>query len=243
MISTSSALTSLKAYITLHGLTTVPVHLSGKVHNPENVELATRLQSLYHQNRLLMLEAPRTLKKVRSNASGRLMPEGSATNQVIDTILTSSCQWHEIMTIVAQELLHTGRRIHAVASFGLADCVPLAAFHEAGLEIVKIVGDELAETPTLAPVPAEIANNMTRVPSVEPVAIFGMACRALRRTIPKSFGISYPQAVLPWWKYPRHALTYTADTVLPKMLGGVKVENSMVTSFKTSTLLTTPSSL
>ena len=106
------------------------------------------------------------------------MPEGSATNQVIDTILTSSCQWHKIMTIIAQKLLQTGRRIHAVASFGLADCVPLAAFHEAGLEIVKIVGDELAETPTLAPVPAEIANNMTRVPSVEPVAIVGMACRA-----------------------------------------------------------------
>ena len=125
-----------------------------------------------------MLEAPRTLTKVRSNASGRLIPEGSATNQVIDAILTSSSQWHEIMTIVAQELLHTGQRIHAVASFGLADCVPLAAFHEAGLEIMKIVGDELAETPTLAPVPAEIANNMTRVPSVEPVAIVGMACRA-----------------------------------------------------------------
>lgn len=106
------------------------------------------------------------------------MPEGSATHQVIDTILTSSCQWHDIMTIAAQELLHTGRRFHAVASFGLADCVPLATFTDAGLEIVKIVGEELTDLPTIAPLPAEIANCPTRLPSVEPIAVVGMACRA-----------------------------------------------------------------
>lgn len=180
MISPASALESLKAYLTLHGLTILPVHLSGKVHNPENVDLAARLQRLCHQNPLLTLEDPLTRTKWRSNASGRLVTEGSgsSTDQVIDAILTSSCSWHDIMTIAAQELVHTGRRLHTIASFGLGDCVPLATFRDAGLDIVKIVGEELGDTPALAPLPAETANDTIRPPSVEPIAIVGMACRA-----------------------------------------------------------------
>lgn len=179
VISPASALTSLKAYITLHGLTTLPVHLSGKVHNPDNTDLAAKLRSLCLQNPLLMLENASCIQtKVRSNASGRLMPEGSATDQVIDTILTSTCQWHDIMTTAAQELMHTGRGSHTIAVFGLADCVPLTTFHDAGLEIIKIVGEELAEIPTLAPLPAETAKYPTRAPSVEAIAVVGMACRA-----------------------------------------------------------------
>lgn len=100
----------------------------------------------------------------------------SVTDQVTKTIFTSPYQGHDILTTVVKELLHTGRRTHTVVSFGFAECVPLAAYQDAGLEIVKIVGDGLAEIPTLALLPAE--NDNTQLPLVHPIFIVGMACRA-----------------------------------------------------------------
>lgn len=106
------------------------------------------------------------------------MLEGSATDQVIDTILISPCQWLDIMSTAAQDLVQTGRVSHTVAVFGLADCVSRTIFDEAGVKIMKIVGEEPAENPTFAPSPLEAAKDPTRLPSVEPIAVVGMACSA-----------------------------------------------------------------
>ena len=152
------------------------MHLSGRVHNPENADLAAVLQNCCRQNEELMVEdTSRIQMKVRSNASGRLMQGESMTDQVINAILTSSCQWHDIMTTAAQELRDTGRQSHKIVVLGLADCVPSRPFHDLGLDITKIMGEEPAEILNLPGSPPEV---LTQFQSVEPIAVVGMACRA-----------------------------------------------------------------
>ena len=175
----ASALSSLKAYTTLHGLATLPMHLSCKVHNPTNGDLAAKFRSFCCENQHLMLKDTSYLQtKVRSNASGQSMPVGSTTSHVIDTILTSPCQWHDIMTTAAQAMVNTGRVSHKIAVFGLADCVSASIFQDVGLEITKIVGGEIVESPKLPGLPPKVDEQSAQFLTVEPIAVVGMACRA-----------------------------------------------------------------
>ncbi|KAL9040315.1 MAG: hypothetical protein Q9214_004539 [Letrouitia sp. 1 TL-2023] len=179
VVGPESVLVSLTAHTTRLGLKSQPLHLSCKVHNPENRELAKKLCRLCNQNRELTLrESYPSRGRVRSNASGQPVSNDSATNQVIDNILTSSCQWNTIMTAAAEALLKTGQKTHTVVQFGLADSIPLKIFERVGLDIKRTSYVEFAEAPFSSEPHSNHTQTFASHSSVEPIALVGMACRA-----------------------------------------------------------------
>ena len=150
------------------------MHLRGKVHNPENIDLAKELCILCDQNECLQFPDAATIKvPIRSNKTGELLKEGSLTHEAVDTILASKCQWFQLLLGVSDDLQRTGRRNHLFVGFGIGDCVPLTPFHQAGLHITKL--DVLSFLKQRA-TSAQASGTSYEFPS-DAVAVVGMACR------------------------------------------------------------------
>ena len=155
------------------------LHLNGKVHNPENECLAAKLKGLCRQNTELALQQSYPRRGgVRSNASGQLVDDMLVTDRTIDDTLTSSCQWSTIMATAAEGLQKTPRRIHIVLQFGVADSVPTGPFEEQGLDIRRITYDGFSELAASSAIRNSDDSRAFLQPSVEPIAVVGMACRA-----------------------------------------------------------------
>ena len=124
------------------------MHIRGKVHNPENAELAQELCQLCDKTNVLRLPYASNLKApVRSNKTGNLITEGSLTHEAVSVILASRCEWYTLLTELAKDLDLTGRRTHTFATFGIGDCIPLSPFHKIQLQITKVdVQSLIAET-------------------------------------------------------------------------------------------------
>lgn len=124
------------------------MHIRGKVHNPENVELAQELCQLCDRTEILRLPQASNLQApVRSNKTGDLITAGSLTREIVSVILASRCEWYTLLTELAKDLDLSGRRIHTFATFGIGDCIPLSPFHKLQLQITKVdVQSLVAET-------------------------------------------------------------------------------------------------
>ncbi|KAH8728888.1 hypothetical protein GQ44DRAFT_747284 [Phaeosphaeriaceae sp. PMI808] len=121
------------------GLQVQGMHLRGKVHNPENTELAGELCQLCDQFESLTLPASSQLQvPVYSNITGRQLKDCSLTHEGVRTILASRCEWWTLLNNLAQALKTTGTQAHTFAMFGIGDCVPLMPFHQAALKISKL---------------------------------------------------------------------------------------------------------
>ena len=115
------------------------MHLRGKVHNPENADLARELCTLCDQHDNLRLpDASHLNAPLRSNKNGERILEGSLTHEAIETILASCCQWYDLLNGVCRDLEMTETKTHLFAAFGIGDYIPLAPFHQAGLQITKL---------------------------------------------------------------------------------------------------------
>ena len=113
------------------------MHIRGKVHNPENLDLAQELCQLCERTDLLRL--PDELQvPVRSNKTGDLIKKGTLLDETVNVILASRCEWYTLLTKLAEDLELSGRRIHTLATFGIGDCVPLSPFHKLRLQITKV---------------------------------------------------------------------------------------------------------
>ena len=124
------------------------MHIRGKVHNPENSELAQELCQLCDRTNILRLPHASNLQApVRSNKTGDLITEGSLTHEAVNVILASRCEWYTLLTELAKDLELSGRRTHTFATFGIGDCIPLSPFHKLQLQITKVdVQSLIAET-------------------------------------------------------------------------------------------------
>ena len=152
------------------------MHIRGKVHNPENSELAQELCSLCDRTEILWLPDASALQApVRSNKTGDLITEGSLTHEIVNVILASRCEWYKLLTELAKDLDLSGRRTHLFATFGIGDCTPLSPFHKLQLQITKVEVQSLI---------AEATNKVRRIGSKngysypkDAVAIIGASCR------------------------------------------------------------------
>ena len=156
---------------------TQAMHLRGKVHNPENVDLARELCELCDKHAELQLpNASNLTAPLRSNKTGEKLTEGSLTHEAIETILASCCQWYDLLNGVSEDLVKTGHQSHLFALFGIGDCVPLTPFHQAGLQITKL--DILSFIKALMPsvLPVSSHDSQYAYPA-DAVAVVGMACR------------------------------------------------------------------
>ena len=124
------------------------MHIRGKVHNPENAELAEELCRLCDRTEMLRLPNADSLQApVRSNKTGDPITEGSLTHEAVSVILASRCEWYTLLTELAKDLDLTGRRTHTFSTFGIGDCIPLSPFHKLQLQITKVdVQSLIAET-------------------------------------------------------------------------------------------------
>ena len=147
------------------------------MHNPENADLARELCILCDKNDELRLpEASHLMAPLRSNKTGEKLSNGSLTHEVIETILASCCQWYDLLNGVCRDLEKTGIQSHLFASFGIGDCIPLAPFNKAGLQITKldILSFIKALMPPVIPIPDH--GRQYAYPA-DAVAVVGMACR------------------------------------------------------------------
>ena len=153
------------------------MHLRGKVHNPENADYARELCALCDKHEdLLLPDASHLRAPLRSNKNGKKILEGSLTHEAVETILASCCQWYDLLIGVCKDLEKTETQSHLFAAFGIGDCIPLAPFHKAGLQITKL--DILSFIRALLPpvLPVSDFGPKYAYPT-DAVAVIGMACR------------------------------------------------------------------
>lgn len=132
-------LLKLQTYAREQGLLVNEMHIRGKVHNPENRELAEELCRLCERTELLHLpDASKLQVPVRSNKTGDLITQGTLLTETVNVILASRCEWYTLLTKLAEDLDLSGRRIHTLATFGIGDCVPLSPFHKLRLQVTKV---------------------------------------------------------------------------------------------------------
>ncbi|KAF6223374.1 hypothetical protein HO133_000216 [Letharia lupina] len=141
-------LLKLQSYAREQGLLVQEMFIRGKVHNPENFELAYELCQLCDRTEILRLPDASNLQAcVRSNKTGDLITRGSLTHETVNVILASRCEWYTLLTELAKDLDLSGRRSHTFATFGIGDCIPLSPFHKLQLQITKVdVQSLIAET-------------------------------------------------------------------------------------------------
>lgn len=164
----------LKSQASGRGLSMQLIHLGSKVHHAENAEIAKELINFAMESDDLRLPDASCLRAdLRSNKTTNVINKGSLTMEIVDSILTSRCDWDGVMKAVSRSLQQTGRHSHRMITFGLADCVPHATFNHAGLQIT--MADMLSFVHESPSVPSEILNEYPYHPNA--VAVIGMACR------------------------------------------------------------------
>ena len=175
VVGPSGTLSAIKAFTASQGLLCQAMHISGKVHNPENEDLAAELCGFCDQNesfrypKLDCLQAP-----LRSNRNGELCNPELLTQEVVRTILASRCNWYELLSNVSNDLKCSGRQSHTLINFGVGDCLSPIPFHRSGLKITKLNAMSFIEQNRhfLALQPSQ---SYSYPPDA--IAVIGMACR------------------------------------------------------------------
>ncbi|KAL2130829.1 hypothetical protein VTI74DRAFT_5872 [Chaetomium olivicolor] len=151
------------------GLQVHKMEVRGKVHNPDNEQLAAQLCRVCSKTASLQLpDASQLRVQVRSNRSGQRLSRGSLTEEVVATILASRCEWYSLFGEVAKDLGRGGCSAPAFVYFGLTDCVPLTPFHKRGIRPAKTSAHGLIRTQRTGKTPSFPDNAL---------AVVGASCR------------------------------------------------------------------
>ena len=152
------------------------MHIRGKVHNPENTDLAQELCQLCERTELLHFPNASELQvPVRSNKTGDLITQGTLLSETVNVILASRCEWYTLLTKLAEDLELSGRRSYTLATFGIGDCVPLSPFHKLQLQITKVDVQELTKNKVLKDRTNKAEDGYSY--PTDAVAVIGASCR------------------------------------------------------------------
>jgi acyl transferase domain-containing protein len=140
VVGPTKQLEALMKYATEHGFMVQPLEIRGKVHNPENMDLADELSALSAVSELLRIPSSDQLQcPVRSNRDGAVIPQGrSLSDDVLYTVLASRSEWYKVLQGVAKDLKSTGVESHNILSLGIGDFIPLMPFNKLGLRAKKV---------------------------------------------------------------------------------------------------------
>ena len=157
------------------------IHLGGKMHSPDNIEIGKDLIACAEANDALKLPDASCFKVVvRSNRTAAAVKTGLLSTGVINVILARQCQWYKVMTATAEDLRQTRQVSHKIVTFGMADAVPLSALDEAGLDITSFnvlsFAKDPPDTPAQTPSTKITPEDEYEAPS-NAIAIVGMAYR------------------------------------------------------------------
>lgn len=139
VVGPTLALEALKEYATSRGLLVQPLEIRGKVHNPENMDLAHELSALVARSDMLRLPmGAQLLCPARSNRTGDVIPaDHNLSDDVLYTILASRSEWYRVLEGVAGRLAASDQKSHACISLGIGDFIPLMPFNKRGLRVTK----------------------------------------------------------------------------------------------------------
>ncbi|KEY71342.1 hypothetical protein S7711_05932 [Stachybotrys chartarum IBT 7711] len=145
-----SQIADLKVYAERNGLQPRNVHIRSRLHDATNDTIARQCRDFCGN----MLEGlpfaggEALLASVRSNRTGECLStlSGSLSTEVIDTILTSLCNWTLVMKGLVSDLKESQKSQHTLALFGVGDSVPMELFREAKVDITKFQAISLAPT-------------------------------------------------------------------------------------------------
>ncbi|KAL8971451.1 MAG: hypothetical protein Q9197_003267 [Variospora fuerteventurae] len=175
LVGPAHALSELRASTNELGLLSQGVHIRGKVHNPENEALATDLERFCGANvEFCFPDASKLQVPCRSNASGSRLHDQSLTCEVIGTILSTRCEWFQLLHNVAVDLEGTGGKSHHFVNFGIGDCLSPIPFNQRGLNISKVEARFSVNKGTSK---STLVNPIKYEYPPEAVAVVGMACR------------------------------------------------------------------
>lgn len=175
IVGPAQVLKQIKSFTDAQGLVSQGVHIRGKVHNPENEDLAVNLESFCITHDSFRLPDTSHLQvPVRSNHDGSQLKDQSLTYEVIKTILATRCEWYQLLHGVTADLERSGRQSHHLVNFGIGDCLSPIPFIQRGLSIKKsearvIVKGAMTQS-------NDIQSSAYKYPP-KAVAVVGMACR------------------------------------------------------------------
>lgn len=164
----------LYAYARGNKIATHPLHLEGRMHSSDNVDLVHELIACCEVNEALHLPRASSFKVgVRSNQSGTIVTQGTLNEEIIGAILEVPCDWYQIMTAAAEDLRQSQRTSHQIIQFGLSDSMPLSTYISADLKFAKFDAHSFAnDLPTTQ---ADVTTGY-KAPA-DAIAVVGMACR------------------------------------------------------------------
>ncbi|KPM35785.1 Conidial yellow pigment biosynthesis polyketide synthase, partial [Neonectria ditissima] len=171
LIAPQDQISSLRAYAEKEGLSPKTMHIQGKLHDTNNADLANECIEWCNTLPELPFPSGKALQvPVRSNRSGGLLATvtQSLSNEVIQTILASTCDWSLVIRGLASDLQQTDRREHTLALFGIGNSVPLAPFRQHELDITKLDMSSISTTSTAF-------NPISFPPNA--IAVVGAGCR------------------------------------------------------------------
>ncbi|KAI4189026.1 MAG: hypothetical protein LQ348_003849 [Seirophora lacunosa] len=175
LVGPAHALSQLRISTNAQGLLSQGVHIRGKVHNPENENLAAELERFCVANEdFCFPHASKLQAPCRSNSSGCRLHDQSLTREAISSILSTRCEWFQLLHNVAADLEGTGGKLHHFVNFGIGDCLSPIPFNQRGLNISKlearfVVDDDVTKSTSVDSVAYEYPPKA--------VAVLGMACR------------------------------------------------------------------
>ena len=165
-------LCNVAAYTQSLGLLSQGMHIRGRVHNPDNNDLAKELHAFCDQHiDLRYSDASKPRVTIRSNLTGEPLSTESLTHEVISTILCHQCNWFSLLKCVSDDLANSRRREHMVMNFGVGDCLSLIPFLQNDLQISKL--DAIA----LTKLQRQSVSSEDHSYPADAVAVVGMACR------------------------------------------------------------------
>ncbi|KAI9152369.1 polyketide synthase [Paramyrothecium foliicola] len=176
VIVPDNQLDKLRTYANTNGLQARPVHIQSRLHHPDNSNLVDACFKFSKNFDVLPHQGWGTLYAlVRSNRTGNCLEQeiDSVTYEVVRTILSSRCNWDQVIQRMAEDLGDTRHRQHTLIMLGLADSVPLDSFRQHNLEIRKLAVLTLSTT-SQSHCPKEIG--LETFPA-NAIAIVGAACR------------------------------------------------------------------
>ncbi|KAL8721637.1 MAG: hypothetical protein Q9225_001726 [Loekoesia sp. 1 TL-2023] len=171
VVGPAHVLKQIKSFTNAQGLLSQGVHIRGKVHNPENAAVAANLERFCTAHDTFQFpDASQLQVSLRSNADGNRLEQQCLTHEVIKTILSTRCEWYQLLHHVAADLRKSDCQSHHLINFGIGDCLSPIPFHECGLKIIKSEARSIIKEAT-------INHSVGYEYPPNAVAVIGMACR------------------------------------------------------------------
>ncbi|CAN8103581.1 unnamed protein product [Discula destructiva] len=188
LIVPDDQLGALLAYAEIEGLQSKRLHISSKLHDPNNATLAEECVEWCeeHMGALKYALSESLRVSVRSNRNGQELcgVTHSVIRQVAETILVFSCDWSQVVHQVASELQQRHQGHHNIALFGIGNTISLAPFRQLELDITKLdmlsgtTGAAYANTPSaVLAAPESKPSNGVDSYLADAIAIVGAGCR------------------------------------------------------------------